>query len=112
MKITRTKFVILFLVSAFAFQFMSNSILGSEVRLFPVTGEWFPGTGSSIAWKSTVAAILYPIKMVLIGPLPPLFKEPDPAPPILVFAFALYWTAMALVLYYLLSKIITRKNHE
>jgi hypothetical protein len=110
MKITRTKFVILFLVSAFAFQFISNSLLGSEVRLFPVNGEWFPGTGSPIAWKSTVGAILYPIKMVLIGPLSPLFKEPDPVPPILVFAFALYWTAMALVLYYLLSKIITHKK--
>ncbi len=110
MKISRTKFVILFLVSAFAFQFISNSLLGSEVRLFPVNGEWFPGTGSPIAWKSTVATILYPVKIVLAGPLSPLFKEPDPAPPILVLAFAFYWTAMALVLYYLLSKIITRKK--
>lgn len=110
MKITRTKFVIFFLVSAFAFQFISNSLLGSEVRLFPVNGEWFPGTGSPIAWKSTVATIFYPIKIVFIGPLSHLFKGPDPAPPILIFAFALYWTAMALVLYYLLSKIITRKK--
>src|SRR5882757_752752 len=110
MKISRTKFVILFLVSAFAFQFISNSLLGSEVRLFPGNGEAFPGTGSPIAWKSTVSTILLPIKMVLIGPLSPLLKLPDPAPPILVLAFALYWTAMALVLYYLLSKIITRKK--
>jgi hypothetical protein len=110
MKISRTKFIILFLVSAFVFQFISNSLLGSEVRLFPVNGEWFPGTGSPIAWKSTVSTILYPIKMVLIGPLSPLFKEPDPAPPILVVAFALYWTVMALVLYYLLNKIIIRKK--
>src|SRR5258706_14844238 len=110
MKISRTKFLILFLVSAFAFQFISNSLLGSEVRLFPVNGEWFPGTWSPIAWKSTVSTILYPIKMVLIRPLSPLFKEPDPAPPILALAFALYWTAMALVLHYLLSKIITLKK--
>ncbi|HMH23115.1 MAG TPA: hypothetical protein VK563_15130 [Puia sp.] len=112
MKISRTKFVILFLVSAFAFQFISNSILGPEVRLFPVNGEWFPGTGSPIAWKSIVATILYPVKFVLIGPLSFLCKDPDPAPPVPVFAFALYWAAMALVLYYLLSKIITRKKHE
>ena len=112
MKISRTKFLILFLVSAFAFQFISNSLLGSEVRLFPVNGEWFPGTGSPIAWKSTVSTILYPIKFVLIGPLSSLGKDPDPAPPVLVIAFASYWTAMALVLYYLLSKIITRKKHE
>jgi hypothetical protein len=112
MTISRTKFVILFLVSAFAFQFVSNSLLGSEVRLFPANGEWFPGTGSPIAWKRTVSTILYPVKIVLIGPLTPLFKEPDPAPPILVLAFASYWTAMALVLYYLLSKIITVKKRE
>lgn len=110
MKISGTKFVIVFLISAFTFQFISNSLLGPEVRLFPVNGDWFPGTESPIAWKSTVSTILYPIKIVLVGPLSPLFKGPDPAPPVLVFAFALYWTAIALVLYYLLSKIVTLKK--
>ena len=110
MKISRTKFVILFLVSAVAFQFISNSLLGSEVRLFPVNGEWFPGTGSPIAWKSTLSTILYPVKFVLIGPLSFLAQDPDPAPPVLLLAFAFYWTAIALVLHYLLSKIITRKK--
>ncbi len=110
MKVSRTRFVIIFLVSAFAFQFISNSLLGPEVRLFPVNGEWFPGGGSPTGWKSTLATILYPVKMVLVGPLSPLFKEADPAPPILVLAFALYWTVIALVLYYLLSKIMRRKK--
>jgi hypothetical protein len=110
MKISRTKFVIVFLVSAFAFQFISNSLLGPEVRLFPLNGEWFPGTGSAIAWKRTLATILYPIKFVLIEPLSFLGKDPDPAPPVLLFAFAFYWAAIALVLYYLLSKIIARKK--
>lgn len=110
MKISGTKFVILFLVFAFVFQFISNSLLGPEVRLFPVNGEWFPGTGSPIAWKSTVSTILYPIKLVLIGPLSFLGKDPDPAPPVLIFAFAFYWTIMALALYYLFSKIVTRKK--
>ncbi|HTN08319.1 hypothetical protein [Agriterribacter sp.] len=110
MQISRIKFVIFFLVSAFAFQFITNSLLGAEVRLFPVNGEWFPGAESPIAWKSTVSTILYPIKIVLIGPLPPLFTDPDPAPPILVFGFALYWAAIALVLYYLLGKLIIRKK--
>lgn len=112
MKISRTKFIIVFLVSAFAFQFISNSLLGPEVRLFPANGEWFPGTGSPIGWKSTLATILYPVKFVLIGPLSSLAKDPDPAPPVLVFAFAFYWTAMALVLHYLLSKINIRKKHK
>lgn len=112
MNISRTKFVILFLVSAFAFQFISNSILGPEVRLFPVNGEWFPGTGSPIAWKSTASTILYPVKIVLVGPLSPLFIDPDPAPPILVLAFAIYWTGLALVFYYLFSKLVTRKKNK
>src|SRR4051812_16313611 len=110
MKISRTKFVSIFLVSAFVFQFISNSILGTEVRLFPVNGEWFPGSGSPVAWKNTLAAILWPIKIVFIGPLSSLFTDPDPAPPILVFAFALYWTAIALILHYLFSKISIRKR--
>lgn len=110
MKISRTRFVIVFLVSAFAFQFISNSLLGSEVRLFPGNGEWYPGAGSAIGWKNSLAAILYPVKFVLIAPLSFLAKDPDPAPPVLVLAFAFYWTAMAFVLHYLLSKIITRKK--
>jgi hypothetical protein len=111
MKISRAKFVIIFLVSAFAFQFISNSLLGPEVRLFPVNGEWFPGTGSPIAWKRTVAAIIYPVKIVLVGPLSPIFNDPDPAPPIRVLACALYWTVLALVLHFFLSKMIPRKKH-
>lgn len=110
MKISKIKFIFLFLISAFAFQFISNSLLGSEVRLFPGNGEWFPGTESAIGWKNTLATILYPIKFVLIGPLSFLAKDPDPAPPILFFAFALYWTAIALVLYYVFNKIITLKK--
>jgi hypothetical protein len=34
-----------------------------------------------------------------------LGKDPDPVPPVLLVAFAIYWTAMALVLYYILRKI-------
>lgn len=106
MKTSRTKFVIIFLVSAFAFQLIFNLLLG------PVNGEWFPGTGSPIAWKRTVAAIIYPVKIVLVGPLSPIFNDPDPAPPIRALACAFYWTAIALVLHFLLSKMIPRKKHE
>jgi hypothetical protein len=110
MKISRTRFVTIFLVVAFAFQFISNSILGTEVRLFPGNGEWFPGTDSQISWKKNLATILYPIKLVLIKPLSFLGKDADPAPPILFFAFALYWTAIAIVLHFLFSMIFNRKK--
>ncbi|HWB26548.1 MAG TPA: hypothetical protein VG738_13775 [Chitinophagaceae bacterium] len=105
MKISTTKFVIIFLVSAFAFQFISNALLGPEVRLFPANGDFFPGTGSPIAWKSTLAAILFPLKFVLIKPLSFLGQDPDPVPPVLFIGFGLYWTVIALVVHFLLSKI-------
>ncbi len=112
MKISRSKFVIVFVVSAFVFQFIANSLLGSEVQLFPADGVWFPGTDSSIAWKSTVAAIIYPVKFVLIGPLAAFFgvTGEEGAPPVIALAFAFYWTAIALVLHFLLSKIFALKK--
>ncbi|MES2379348.1 MAG: hypothetical protein V4553_22340 [Bacteroidota bacterium] len=100
MKITAKKFVIIFLVSAFAFIIITNLLLQ------PVNGDWFAGTDSPIAWKHTLAAIIYPVKIVLVGPLAPIFNDPDPAPPIRILACAIYWTIMALVLYFILSKII------
>ena len=104
MNISVKKFVIIFLISAFAFQFISNLILK------PVNGEWFPGSNSPIAWKRTLAAVLYPVKIVLVGPLSTIFNDPDPAPPIRALACAIYWTAIALVLHYILSKIRIRKT--
>lgn len=109
MKISRTRFVISFLILVFAFQFISNSVLGPEVGLFPDNGEWFPGIDSPISWKNKLAALIYPIKFILIKPLSFLGKDPDPAPPILLFAFALYWTAIALALHFLFGLIFNRK---
>ena len=113
MKISRTRFVTIFLVLAFTFQFISNSLLGDEIRLFPPNGEWYPGVGSPIAWKNIVGSIIYPVKYILVEPLSFLAQDPDPTPPVLLIAFAIYWAAIALILYYLyqvLNKIITRKR--
>lgn len=104
MKISVKKFVLIFLISALAFQIISNLILK------PANGEWFPGSGSPIAWKRNLAAIIYPVKLVLVGPLSTIFNDPDPAPPIRVLACAVYWTAIALVLHFILSKIFTHKK--
>jgi hypothetical protein len=105
MKISGKKFVIIFLVSAFAFVFITNLLLGPVVN-----GTWFPGTDSPIAWKRNLAAIIYPVKIVLVGPLAPIFNDPDPAPPVRLLACAIYWTIIALVLYYILNKIFTPKK--
>lgn len=109
MEISRTKFVILFLLFAFAFQFITNSLYLSETRLFPGHGELFLGTG-----KSVIATILLPVRVVLIGPLLPyinfLRQEPDTPPPFFLIGFAFYWTFLALVIYYLLDKIKRSKK--
>ena len=108
MKISRMKFIIIFLISAFVFQGVFNLVLGPVVN-----GTWFSGTDSPVAWKRNLATIIYPIKIVLVGPLAPVFNDPDPAPPVRVLACAIYWTVMALVLYYLISlisKIKVRKK--
>lgn len=112
MNISRTKFVILFLISAFAFLFISNALYGSSVRLFPQHGEpWF-GTESQAEWKIVVSTILLPIKIVLIGPMLPfinfLRQEPDTPPPFFVIGFAFYWTILALIIHYILGKIKQR----
>jgi len=109
MKISRTRFVLLFLISAFAFQFITNSLLGSDVRLFPAHGESFLGLGSPVAWKSAVSTILLPIKIVLVGPLLPyinlLRREPDTPPPFFLIGFIFYWSILALIIHYLVGKL-------
>ena len=113
MKISITKFIIIFVVSAFIFQFVTNSILSPEVRAAPVNGQWFPGADSKVAWKRNMASIIYPVKVVLVGPLAPIFNDPDPAPPVLGFFCTLYWTALASALYFLFflfRKLFPRKK--
>jgi len=105
MKISRTKFVLFFLISGFAFLFIYNVFFRSVVRLIPESGKSFLGTESLIGWKSTVSTILYPIKIVLVGPMLPLINLPDPPPPFLAIGFAFYWTILALGIHYLIGKI-------
>lgn len=114
MKISLKKFVIGFLVIASVFQFTTNSILGPEIQFFPPDGNWYPGEKSPVAWKGTMSSIIYPVKFVLVEPLTFLAQDPDGAPPVILFFFASYWTAMALILYYviyLFNKIMARKKN-
>jgi hypothetical protein len=105
MRISRKKFVSLFLIAGFAFLFISNVIFRSVVRLIPESGASFLGTESLVGWKNIVSTILYPINIVLVGPMLPLINLPDPPPPFLVIGFAFYWTILALAIYYLIGKI-------
>ncbi|SRR5215203_3781603 len=102
MNISRIKFISLFLIFAFAFLFGTTLLLDQP----PVS---FMGSESQVAWKSAVSTILSPIKIILIGPLLPfiqfLHQDPDTPPPFFLAGFAFYWTILALILHYLISKI-------
>ena len=106
MKITRIKFVFLFLIFAAAFVFGTGLLLDQ-----PPESLW--GSDSQAAWKSAVAKILSPIKIILIGPLLPfinfLHQDPDTPPPFFLVGFVCYWTILALIIYYVLSKIRQRR---
>ena len=101
MNISRIKFVFVFLAFAFAFLFGTTSLLDQPP-------ESFMGTESQEPWKSTASTILSPIKIILIGPLLPfirfLHQDPDTPPPFFLIGFAIYWTILALILHFLLSK--------
>ena len=102
MNISRVKFVLFFLVFAFAFLFGTDLILD-------LPPEAFFGSESQAVWKSVVSTMLSPVKIILVGPLLPFIKflrqDPDTPPPFFLAGFAFYWTILALVVYYLLVKI-------
>ena len=101
MNISRTKFVILFLTFGFAFLIGTTLILNQSP-------DSYLGSETQVAWKGTVSTVLSPIKVVLLGPLQPfinfLHKDPDTPPPFFLIMFAFYWSVLALLLHYLLSK--------
>lgn len=102
MKISRIKFVFLFVAFAFVF------VVGSNAILDQAPGSLF-GSESPETWKSVAAAIISPLKIILIGPLIPfinfLQQDPDTPPPFFLVGFAIYWTILALVIHYVLGKI-------
>jgi hypothetical protein len=101
MKTSRAKFIIIFLVCAFVFTLVTNGVLDQKP-------ESLFGSESQTAWKSTVSAIISPIKIILIGPLLPfinfLRQDPDTPPPFFMAGFAIYWTILALAIHYLLGR--------
>lgn len=110
MNISRTKFVILFIVCGFIFLFITTSLLGSTgVRGFPKFPDSVLRTGSDspVVWKRNVSTIILPIKIVLVGPVfwsNTDFLQDDPPPPFIGIYLMLYWTVLASILHYLIGK--------
>jgi len=102
MNTSRTKFVLLFVIFAFAF------IYGT-VFLLDQPAESLLGTDSQTGWKHAISTILSPIKIILMGPLLPaitfLHQDPDTPPPFFLATFVLYWSVLVLILHSLLGRI-------
>ena len=109
MNISRIKFIIFFLIFVVVFLFGTTLILDSPP-------ETLIGSESPVAWKTTLAAILSPIKIILMGPLLPFIKflhqDPDIPPPFFLVGFAFYWTILAIFIHYLINKIKHLTVHQ
>lgn len=108
MNISRKKFVTLFILSGFAFLFITTSLLGSTgPRGFPKHPDPLLGTASPVVWKNTVSTIIVPVKIILVGPLlfSTDFLQDDPPPPFIAIYLIFYWTILSLSLHFLLRKI-------
>jgi hypothetical protein len=109
MKTSKTKFIIIFVICALAFQFITNSLYLSQPRLFPAHGESFLSPEAATGWKNVLALTFLPVKVILIGPLIPyidlLRQEPDTPPPFFLIGFIFYWTLLALAVRYLIGRI-------
>jgi hypothetical protein len=99
MKISKTKFVVLFVIGAAVFMISSTLLLGQPA-------ESLFGTGSF------AGILLSPVKMILMGPLLPfihfLRQDPDTPPPFFLAGFVFYWALLALSIHYLISKFKVR----
>jgi hypothetical protein len=102
MNISRLKFVVCFLIFAFAFLLVSTVLLEQPP-------ERFVGSASQETWQSVASTILSPVKIILMGPLLPfiqfLHQDPDTPPPFFLVGFACYWTLLALTLHYIIHKL-------
>lgn len=105
MRMSKTKFVLLFVVACFAFVFLYDVFILSTVRGRPESGTIFLDSASLISWRKAVSIILYPVKIILIGPVLFLLNLPDPPPPMVGIGMAIYWSILALIVRYVVVKI-------
>jgi len=96
MKISKTKFILLFVAAAAVFMLSTTLLLKQPA-------ESVFGTGS------VLSLILSPIKMLLMGPLLPFIKwlrqDPDTPPPFFLAGFVFYWTVLGYLVYVLMRRL-------
>jgi hypothetical protein len=96
MKISKTKFILLFVTAAAVFMLATTLLLKQPAE-------------SVFGTSSVLSLILSPIKMILIGPLLPFIKwlrqDPDTPPPFFLAGFVFYWTVLGYLVYVLLRRL-------
>jgi hypothetical protein len=97
MRMSRKKFVLLFLACGFALHFATRILLNQAPDAL-----W--AAANQQAWQRSISTILSPIRVVLVGPVSWLMQDPDPPPPFRIILFAAYWSLLALGIHYLLSR--------
>ena len=97
MRLTRKRFVLLFLAFGYAFDFATKFLLNQSP-------EALSASSNQEAWQRCASTILSPVKLVLVGPIIWLQQDPDPPPPFRLILFAAYWSILALGLHHLLSR--------
>src|SRR5690348_8661375 len=97
MRLTRNRFVLLFLVFGYAFHFLTRFVLNQ-----PPEALW--AAPNQQPWQRHASTMLSPIKAVLIAPINWLQQDPDPPPPFRLILFAVYWSILALGIHRLLSR--------
>jgi hypothetical protein len=97
MRLTRTKFVLVFIAFGYTFHFVTKFLLSQPP-------DALGASPNQAAWQASVSTILSPIRIVLIGPILWLQQDPDPPPPLLMIVLAIYWSLLALGIHALLTR--------
>src|SRR5258706_4504085 len=97
MRLTRKKFVLLFLAFGYAFHFATRFLLNQSPEAL-----W--ASPDQAAWQRHASTILSPIRVILVGPINWLQQYPDPPPPFRLILLAAYWSVLALGIHQLLSR--------
>jgi hypothetical protein len=96
-RLTRKRFVLLFIAFGCAFDVATRFLLNESRGAFEPSPE-------QEAWQREASTILSPLKLILVGPINWLQRDPDPPPPFRVILCVAYWSVLALLIHYFLSR--------
>jgi hypothetical protein len=89
MPVTKRNFVLSFLAGGLAFDLITRFLL-SQPR------EALGASPSQALWQQHISTALWPLRLVLTGPVIWLQQDPDPPPPFRAILLVAYWSVLAL----------------